>query len=88
MLFMGQEFLEDKQWSDNFEFHANLLLHWAGLDAGDKQMLDHLRFMRELIHLRWQLSRLARAGLPRRARPRPESRARLPPLGAKAKATT
>ena len=21
MLFMGQEFLEDKQWSDNFEFH-------------------------------------------------------------------
>ena len=34
MLFMGQEFLEDKQWSDNFEFHQDLLLHWAGLDAG------------------------------------------------------
>ena len=48
MLFMGQEFLEDKQWSDNFEFHQNLLLHWAGLDAGDKQMLDHVRFTREL----------------------------------------
>ena len=32
MLFMGQEFLEDKQWSDNFEFHQNLLLHWAGLE--------------------------------------------------------
>jgi 1,4-alpha-glucan branching enzyme len=52
MLFMGQEFLEDKQWSD--DFHQNLLLHWAGLDAGDKQMIDHLRFTRELIHLRWR----------------------------------
>ena len=54
MLFMGQEFLEDKQWSDNFEFHQNLLLYWAGLDAGDKQMLDHVRFTRELIKLRWR----------------------------------
>jgi 1,4-alpha-glucan branching enzyme len=54
MLFMGQEFLEDKQWSDNFKFHQNLLLHWAGLDAGDKQMLDHVRFTRELIKLRWR----------------------------------
>ncbi|HET8674945.1 MAG TPA: alpha-amylase family glycosyl hydrolase [Blastocatellia bacterium] len=52
MLFMGQEFLEDKQWSDNFEFHKNLLLHWAGLDQGDKQMLDHVRFTRELLGLR------------------------------------
>ena len=55
MLFMGQEFLEDKQWSDNFEFHQDLLLHWAGLDAGDRQMTDHLRFTRELIHLRRRL---------------------------------
>ena len=54
MLFMGQEFLEDKQWSDNFEFHKDLLLHWAGLDHGDKQMLDHLRFTGELLGLRWQ----------------------------------
>ncbi len=54
MLFMGQEFLEDKPWSDNFEFHRDLLLHWAGLDHGDKQMLDHLRFTRDLIHLRWR----------------------------------
>ena len=28
--------------------HKNLLLYWAGLDDGDKQMLDHLRFTREL----------------------------------------
>jgi 1,4-alpha-glucan branching enzyme len=54
MLFMGQEFLEDKQWSDNLEFHQDLLLYWTGLDIGDKQMLDHLRFTRELIALRWQ----------------------------------
>ncbi len=52
MLFMGQEFLEDKQWSDNFELHRDLLLYWAGLDQGDKQMLDHLRFTRELIDVR------------------------------------
>ena len=54
MLFMGQEFLEDKQWSDNLDFHKDLLLFWAGLDAGDKQMLDHLRFTRELLALRWK----------------------------------
>jgi 1,4-alpha-glucan branching enzyme len=54
MLFMGQEFLEDKQWSDNLEFHKDLLLYWAGLDIGDKQMLDHVRFTRELLALRWQ----------------------------------
>jgi len=54
MLFMGQEFLEDKQWSDNLDAHKDLLLYWAGLDTGDKQMLDHLRFTRELIGLRWQ----------------------------------
>jgi len=54
MLFMGQEFLEDKQWSDNFEFRQNLLLHWAGLGAGDKQMLDHVQFTRELTEPRWR----------------------------------
>ncbi len=54
MLFMGQEFLEDKQWADDFETHAGLLLYWAGLNRGDKQMLDHLRFTRELIALRWR----------------------------------
>jgi len=52
MLFMGQEFLEDKQWADDFKNHANLLLYWAGLDQGDMQMHDHLRFVRELLALR------------------------------------
>jgi 1,4-alpha-glucan branching enzyme len=53
MLFMGQEFLEDKQWSDNSDFHNDLLLHWDGLEDGDRQMVDHLRFTRELLQLRW-----------------------------------
>lgn len=54
MLFMGQEFLEDKQWADDFVHHPGLLMHWAGLQQDDKQMVDHLRFTRELIHLRWR----------------------------------
>ena len=52
MLFMGQEFLEDKQWADDFVSHRDLLLYWAGLDQGDRQMLDHLRCIRELLALR------------------------------------
>jgi 1,4-alpha-glucan branching enzyme len=62
MLFMGQEFLEDKQWSDNFELHQDLLLYWDGLARGDKQMLDHLRFTRELIALRWRHAGLRGGG--------------------------
>jgi 1,4-alpha-glucan branching enzyme len=54
MLFMGQEFLEDKQWSDNFALHPDLLLNWPALEAGDKQMTDHVRFTSELIALRWR----------------------------------
>jgi len=54
MLFMGQEFLEDKQWTDDFVAHHDLLLYWAGLEQGDKQMLDHIRFTRELLALRRQ----------------------------------
>lgn len=54
MLFMGQEFLEDKQWADDIEHHANLLLFWAGVEGSDKQMLDHIRFTRELLGVRWQ----------------------------------
>src|SRR5437868_2524111 len=62
LLFMGQEFLEDKQWSDNFGLHSDLLLHWSGLDRADKQMLDHLRFTRELINLRWRYPALRGQG--------------------------
>ncbi len=52
MLFMGQEFLEDKQWADDFVSHPELLLYWTGLEQGDKQMADHLRFTRELLACR------------------------------------
>ena len=62
MLFMGQEFLEDKQWSDDFVSHHDLLLYWAGLDQGDKPMLDHMRFTRELLDLRRQFPGLRGQG--------------------------
>src|SRR5262245_23120493 len=62
MLFMGQEFLEDKQWADDFVSHHDLLLYWAGLDRGDKQMLDHVRFTRELLDLRRRLPGLRGQG--------------------------
>ena len=29
-----------------------MLLYWAGLDLGDRQMADHLRFTRELLGMR------------------------------------
>jgi len=51
MLFMGQEFLEDKNWSDNPEYFRNTLLWWEGLET-DRAMQDHLRFTRDLVRLR------------------------------------
>jgi 1,4-alpha-glucan branching enzyme len=51
-LFMGQEFLEDKQWS--WDPQSANLIWWGGLDAGvDQAMVDHLRFTQDLIRLRW-----------------------------------
>jgi 1,4-alpha-glucan branching enzyme len=54
MLFMGQEFLEDKQWSDDVSGHPDLLIYWDGLSSPDPSQRDFLRFTRELIQLRWQ----------------------------------
>ena len=54
MLFMGQEFLEDKYWSDSPNFFADSLIFWDGL-AGDRAMQDHLRFCQELIRVRKSL---------------------------------
>lgn len=51
MLFMGQEFLEDKPWSDNPDFFQGTLIYWNGLNT-QKEMQDHLRFTRELIWVR------------------------------------
>jgi len=50
MLFMGQEFLEDKFWSDDPGDNDHTLW-WDGLSQ-DRAMSDHLRFTRELIALR------------------------------------
>ena len=58
MLFMGQEFLEDKFWSDSPNFFADSLIHWDGL-TGDKPMQDHLRFCQDLIRVRKSLPALS-----------------------------
>src|SRR6516164_5195034 len=50
MIFMGQEFLEDKQWSDTP--NGLNLLYWDGLATGDKSMVDFLRFTQDLVKLR------------------------------------
>ena len=51
-LFMGQEFLEDKQWS--WDPTSSNLIWWAGLNAGtDTARVNHLRFTQDLIRLRW-----------------------------------
>ncbi|AMA60155.1 alpha amylase C-terminal domain-containing protein [Bradyrhizobium sp. CCGE-LA001] len=58
LLFMGQEFLEDKYWDDSIGA-ANLLIWWDGLST-DRAMSDYLRFMRELIALRRKLDAVRR----------------------------
>jgi 1,4-alpha-glucan branching enzyme len=57
MLFMGQEFLEDKYWTDDPDNHPGNLIWWSGLDR-DRAMQDHLRFTRDLIWLRRRHSAL------------------------------
>jgi 1,4-alpha-glucan branching enzyme len=51
-IFMGQEFLEDKQW--DCEPASSDLIWWGGLAGGtDPAMVNHLRFAQDLIRLRW-----------------------------------
>ena len=50
MLFMGEEFLEDKPWHNSPD-RTDLLIYWAGLD-GPGPMRDFLRFTRDLCWLR------------------------------------
>ena len=53
MIFMGQSFLEDKQWADDATNHPDLLLWWEGLDFGyDPNMGRFHRFIEELVWLR------------------------------------
>lgn len=52
-IFMGQEVLEDKQWDVNPESYD--MVWWEGVNSGsDQAMVNHLRFMRDLIRLRWE----------------------------------
>jgi 1,4-alpha-glucan branching enzyme len=51
MLFMGQEVLEDKNWSDNPGFFDNTLIWWDGLEH-NHAMRDFLAFTKALIRLR------------------------------------
>jgi 1,4-alpha-glucan branching enzyme len=62
MLFMGQEFLEDKPWTDSVDKYPELRLYWDGLQAEDRSMSDFLRFTRELIELRWRYAALRAEG--------------------------
>jgi len=51
-IFMGQEFLENRQWCDDPTAQNNLL-EWAALNAGNQAMSDQLRFTQDFIQLRW-----------------------------------
>ncbi|HMJ90518.1 MAG TPA: alpha amylase C-terminal domain-containing protein, partial [Candidatus Acidoferrum sp.] len=51
MIFMGQEFLEDKYWTD-YPKRPELLIWWEGLEGKDKAMSDQHRFTRDLMWLR------------------------------------
>jgi 1,4-alpha-glucan branching enzyme len=50
MLFMGQEFMEDKPWHNN-PARTELFIYWDGLKT-DANMRDFRRFMQELCWLR------------------------------------
>jgi 1,4-alpha-glucan branching enzyme len=50
-IFMGQEFLEDKQWDTNPA--GPNLIDWGGLAASNKAMVDQLRFTRDFVRMRW-----------------------------------
>ncbi|WP_144185794.1 alpha-amylase family glycosyl hydrolase [Elioraea rosea] len=52
MLFMGQEFLEDKPWHDDVENWSQFLIWWDGVDGADRHMADFRRCVAELIALR------------------------------------
>ncbi len=61
LLFMGQEFLEDKPWHNNPE-REDLFLYWKGLDEPGP-MRDFLRFTSELCWLRRRHPALRGEGL-------------------------
>jgi 1,4-alpha-glucan branching enzyme len=57
MLFMGQEFLEDKLWADN-PHRSELFIWWDGVEGADRHMKDFHRCTSDLIALRRRLPAL------------------------------
>jgi 1,4-alpha-glucan branching enzyme len=55
-IFMGQEFLEDKQW--DCAPNSPNLIWWEGFEGADKAMADHWRCTADLIALRHRLEAL------------------------------
>ena len=51
-IFMGQEFLADRQWDPDPAALDNLI-KFSALESGDKVLTDHLRFTQDLTRLRW-----------------------------------
>jgi 1,4-alpha-glucan branching enzyme len=62
MLFMGQEILEDRNWSDNPRHAPATLVRW-GAPRRDRAMRDHLACTRDLVHLRRALAALRGDGV-------------------------
>ncbi len=62
MLFMGQEFLEDKYWDDYFP-RPFTLIWWEGLEGADPHMANHHRCTRDLVWLRRNQPALCAEGL-------------------------
>ena len=62
LIFMGQEFLEDRQWSDDPAHYPNLMLDWDGLGT-DRAMSDHLKFFQDLVRVRKRRRALCGEGL-------------------------
>src|SRR5260370_8648441 len=61
-LFMGQEFLEDKNWSDNRQ--VGDLIWWEGLGGTDPAMRGFMRFAADLLPLRRSQPALPGSGAP------------------------
>jgi 1,4-alpha-glucan branching enzyme len=62
MIFMGEEFLEDKYWTDDPK-RPELLIWWEGLEGKDKAMSDQHRCTRDLMWLRRKHPALRADGL-------------------------
>jgi hypothetical protein len=59
-LVMGQEFLEDKLWSDSPQ-RSDLMIWWDGVEGDDPDMVDFHRFTRDLLHSAARSRRCARS---------------------------